>query len=285
MQGNRQREGRPAGNPRILAPACGQWHAPAVASARIVSLVPSSTESVCDLGAGARLVGCTRYCTEPQDQLAAVVRVGGTKNPQRERIAALQPDLVLANAEENRAEDIAWLRARFAVLEQTPRSVVAAAAALRELAERLLALDAAQPFLLRIEAQLAAAAAGNLDREPVPVFYAIWKKPWMSVNRDTFVHDVLRVAGAHNVCADASARYPEVAAEAVVAERPAIVLLPSEPWAFSAAERDELASARTFGAAQLLLCDGRDFCWHGTRMADGLGRAAELVSRARASRR
>ena len=258
---------------------------PAVASARIVSLVPSTTESVCALGAGTRLVGCTRYCTEPEEQLASVARVGGTKNPARERIAALRPDLVLGNAEENRAEDLAWLGERFPVLVQTPRSVVEAAAALRELAARLDAVGAVQPFLLRIEAQLAAAAAGNLGKEPVPVFYAIWKKPWMSINRDTFVHDVLRIAGARNVCADEAARYPEVDVERGPAQRAALVLLPNEPWEFTAAQRDELAAACVFGDARLVLCDGRDFCWHGTRMADGLGRARELVARARPSRR
>jgi len=281
MRGNRQAEPPAERIPQLLAPPWHRWHAGAVASRRIVSLVPSTTESVCELGAGARLVGCTRYCTEPHDQLAAIVRVGGTKNPSRERIASLDPDLVLCNAEENRLEDIAWLRARFAVFERTPRSVQEAAGALRDLAERLDAVEAVQPFLLRIEAQLAAAEASNLDRQPVPVFYAIWRKPWMSVNRDTFVHDVLRVAGARNVCAAAVARYPEVAVADVLAEHPAIVLLPSEPWAFADAERDELAGAQTFGVARLLLCDGRDFCWHGTRMADGLGRAAELVSRLR----
>jgi ABC-type Fe3+-hydroxamate transport system substrate-binding protein len=281
MRGNRQREGRPARNPANLARARARRHAARVASARIVSLVPSTTESVCALGRGARLVGCTRYCTEPSRELAQVARIGGTKNPACERIAALRPDLVLGNAEENRAEDLAWLGERFPVLVQTPRSVVEAAGALRELAARLDARDAVQPFLLRIEAQLAATAAANLDREPVPVFYAIWKKPWMSINRDTFVHDVLAIAGASNVCADAEARYPEVDVAKGPTQCPALVLLPNEPWEFTAAERDELARTRVFGDARLLLCDGRDFCWHGTRMADGLGRAAELVRRAR----
>jgi hypothetical protein len=98
---------------------------------RIVSLVPSMTESVCRLGAADRLVGVTRYCVEPADELRAVARVGGTKNPKLEAIAALEPDLVLVNTEENRSEDVAWLRARMPVLEHCPRTVVEAAAALR----------------------------------------------------------------------------------------------------------------------------------------------------------
>jgi ABC-type Fe3+-hydroxamate transport system substrate-binding protein len=248
---------------------------------RIVSLVPSTTESVCALGAAARLVGCTRYCIEPAAELAAVPRVGGTKNPSRERIAALAPDLVLGNAEENRAEDLQWLRERFPLLVHTPTTVVEAAAALRELAAALGVSEALVPFLLRIEAQLAAAAAANLGQPPVRVFYAVWAKPWMGVARGTFVHDVLRCLGATNVTADASSRYPEVD-PATLAGRTDLVLLPDEPWEFGDADVAELTAAATFGRARLLRCSGRDFCWHGTAMADGLGRAAALLQRARA---
>ena len=252
---------------------------------RIVSLVPSTTESVCALGAADALVGCTRYCTEPADVVDRVLRIGGTKNPSREAIARLEPDLVLANAEENRPDDIDWLQARTNVLVQTPRTVPEAADALRALASRLGAVNAVQPVLLRIEAQLAAAEVAALDQRPLRVFYAIWRKPWMSVSRDTFVDDVLRRLGAENVCADAAARYPEVEIDAIRAAGVDAVLLPSEPWEFDVSDRDEIAAARVFGSAAIELCDGRDFCWHGVRMANGLGRAAELVSRLRGTRR
>lgn len=252
---------------------------------RIVSLVPSTTESVCAFGAVARLVGITRYCTEPAPELAGVARIGGTKNPSRERIAALRPDLVLGNAEENRAEDLAWLAERVPVLVQTPCTVVQAAEGLRELAHRLDCLEAAQPFLLRIEAQLAAAAVQNLDQRPLRVFYAIWAKPWMSINQTTYIHDVLRLAGAANVCADEAARYPEVDPAAVQSRGPAVVLLPDEPWQFGPEEVEAYERANLFGDARLALCCGRDFCWHGTHAAEGLGRVVDLVQRLRRSRR
>lgn len=244
---------------------------------RLVSLVPSTTESVCLLGAAARLVGCTRYCTEPADQLRQVVRIGGTKNPGREAILRLSPDLVLANGEENRAEDLEWLASRVRVLTQTPRTVAQAAVELRRLAQELGCEAAAEGFLQRIDAELAirvpARAAGQESR----VYYAIWRQPWMSVNRDTFVHDVLRQLGLVNVCADDVARYPAVAPEVAIARGVDMVLLASEPWAFDERQRCELATQRTFGEARLVLCDGRDFCWHGVRMANGLARAAALV--------
>lgn len=252
---------------------------------RVVSLVPSTTESVCVLGAGEALVGCTRYCTEPPVDVERAVRVGGTKNPGREAVAALRPDLVLANAEENRLEDIAWLSDRFPVLVQTPRTVAEAAAALRALAQRLGVLPSAVPFLLRIEAELTAAAVDALDAAPLRVFYAIWRKPWMSIGADTFVHDVLQRVGATNVCATLPGRYPEVTTDDVIAAGVDVVLLPSEPWVFDAAQRDELVVARAFGAAQVELCDGRDACWHGVRMAGGLGRMRALVAGLQPSRR
>ncbi|MFN3241734.1 MAG: helical backbone metal receptor [Planctomycetota bacterium] len=246
---------------------------------RIVSLVPSTTESVCELGATDRLVGCTRYCTEPAAHLAHVPRIGGTKNPDLPAILALEPDLVLGNAEENRAEDLEQLAARVPTLVQTPRSVVEAANDLRVLATRLDRLDAAEPFLLRIEARIAAAEVDALDRRPLRVYYAIWRKPWMTIGADTFVHDVLKLCGAHSVAADAHDRYPAMDPRDALSRGVERVLLASEPWAFDEAQRDELAAARVFEDVPIVLCDGRDFCWHGVRMADGLGRALSALRR------
>ena len=243
--------------------------------ARIVSLVPSTTESVCTFGAAARLVGCTRWCTEPAAALAHVRRIGGTKNPDREAIAALAPDLVLANAEENRAEDIEWLQQRVPVLVQTPRTVPDAIAELRVLAGRLGAGGAANDLIAAIAAEppRAEAPSGRVPR----VYYAIWRKPWMSVGRETFIEDVLTRSGAVNVCAGEAGHYPEVEPAAAVARGVDVVLLASEPWAFDAAQRDAVRAARVFGDARVELCDGRDFCWHGTHMRIGLPRARALI--------
>jgi ABC-type Fe3+-hydroxamate transport system substrate-binding protein len=114
-------------------------------------------------------------------------------------------------------------------------------------------------------------------------YYAIWRKPWMSVNRDTYVHDVLERLGVRNVCADHADRYPEAPPAEAIAHGVDVVLLASEPWAFDEPERAEILAARTFGDARLVLCDGRDFCWHGAHMAEGLGRARELVRALRRS--
>ncbi len=241
---------------------------------RVVSLVPSTTESVCAFGAAERLVGCTRYCVHPTEALATVARVGGTKNPKRDAIALLEPDLVLCNAEENREEDIEWLRARAPVLVQSPCTVAEAAAGLEELGRVLGCEHAAAPFVEDIARELAALPPSHRTK----AFYAIWKQPWMSIGGSTYIHDLLRLAGFDNICGNAVARYPVMRPEEVTALRPEVVLLPDEPWVFDEAQLRELAAAGPFGTATLLLCKGRDFCWHGIHAALGLRRARALAT-------
>jgi ABC-type Fe3+-hydroxamate transport system substrate-binding protein len=251
---------------------------------RVVSLVPSLSESVCALGAGSRLVGVTRFCVEPEAQLLGVARVGGTKNPDLRKIVSLQPDLVLVNTEENRAEDIGWLAQRFEVFESMPRTVVEVADVLRTLARHLGAEDEVEALLLELEAQCARAEVEGLELARLRVFYPIWRKPWMGVNRDTYIHDVLATVGAINVTADRDERYPRLRDEELGSLAPDLVLLPSEPWEFGAEDRDELRASGVFGSCPLLLVDGRDFCWHGTRTPRALGRAIDLLNAFRKAR-
>lgn len=243
----------------------------------MVSLVPSTTETVCRFGAGTRLVGCTRYCTQPAGLLGAVPRIGGTKNPDRDAVLALLPDLVLGNAEENRAEDLDWLGARVPVLVQTPRTVAEAAASLRELAARLDVTETAAASLEAIDRRIEALCSASRRDSGPRVYYAIWTKPWMTVGRDTFVRDVLRLCGGENVADGAAGRYPAMTPAQAVERGVELVLLASEPWSFDAQQRDRIAAQRLFGDAELLLCDGRDFSWHGVHMAGGLPRAAQLL--------
>lgn len=245
---------------------------------RIVSLVPSLTETLFALGVGDRLVGATRYCAEPAAALELVPRVGGTKNPDRAKIAALAPDLVLVNDEENRAEDIAWLRQHFDVFASMPRSILDVADVLRELGARFEAEQEVETMLLEIEAQRARAAVESLSRPCIRVFYAIWKKPWMAVNRDTYIHDVLRSAGAVNVTADHAERYPGFADDELKALAPDLVLLPDEPWEFGPRDVREIEDSGLFGTAPAILVDGKDFCWHGSRTPAGLGRAIDALA-------
>lgn len=249
--------------------------------ARVVSLVPSTTESVVALAGAQRLVGCTRYCTHPAAELAAVARVGGTKNPSLEEVVALEPDLVLGNGEENRQEDLDWLASRVPVLVQSPVDVAQSASCLEELGAALGAAAEVAPIVARLRTTMA-----RVQERPAPplrVLYLIWRKPWMSVNRHTYIHDVLRLAGATNVTAAREERYPVLAAGDLREDRADVVLLPDEPWRFDAAQQQELLRSGHLGAAQVQLCSGRDFCWHGVHAVRGLERAVDLLESLRRS--
>lgn len=245
---------------------------------RIVSLVPSMTETVCDLGVACRLVGISRYCAEPEDVVRFVPRVGGTKNPDRELVASLKPDLVVLNEEENSQEDIDWFKARFATHVSMPRSVVEAAEAVKSLGRQLGVEEETEAILLEIEAHTTRAEVNGVDRRPLRVFYPIWKQPWISVNRHTYIHDVLTRAGAVNVCGHRESRYPVIADQLIDELEPDLVLLPSEPYAFTAAQRKEFIDRAYFGRdVPILLVDGKNLCWHGSRSGRGLSKVTDLI--------
>lgn len=239
---------------------------------RVVSLCPSLSETLVELGIVP--VGVTRYCNRPREALRRVSKVGGTKNPDLERIRILAPDLVVANAEENRADDIEELRREFAVDVSLPRTVAEVPAAVRALA-RAVGREAEGERLAReIEEALP-------DDPPPPRFryaYFIWKDPWMTVSGDTYVSDLLRYAGGVNAFAAEAARYPEVAAARVRAERPDVLFFPSEPYPFS--DRHRSAIEAEFGRDTALeFVDGDDCCWHGARTRQGLALMRAIAER------
>ncbi len=188
-----------------------EWRAP---PSRVVSLVPSDTYSLLRLGAGARLVGRTRYCVAPEGEVSAIPIVGGTKDADVERIAALEPDLVVANQEENTRHDIARLEALgLRVLVSFPQRVAAGLAHLARLALALGFARGEEPAHSVVAGayhahHAALALAGDGAPRPVRVFVPIWMDPLMTVHASTFISDVLALVGAHNVFADRERRYP-----------------------------------------------------------------------------
>lgn len=248
---------------------------------RIVSLVPSTTETLCRLGLADALVGVTVYCVEPRAVVRTKRRVGGEKNPDLAAIRALAPDLVVANIEENVREHIDTLRAwSIPVWVTYPRTVDGSLAMIRELGAVTGAEAAAASLLAEIEPVLARVRAAVAHRPPVRVFYAIWRNPYMTVNRDTYIHDLLAVCGGANVFADRAERYPAITLEAMAALRPEIILLPDEPFRFRPVHVRDFAS---FGdvpavrAGRIHLVDGKPFSWHGPRVADALRTVPALL--------
>jgi len=250
---------------------------------RIVSLVPSLTEALFALGLGDRVVGVTEWCVYPADAVAALPKLGGTKNPDVPAILALEPDLVIANHEENMRRDVERLEAAgIPVWVTYPRTVREGAALLRALAglgagER--ALRAVVEPVERAVAEAERARAGATAR-PRRVFCPIWRDPWMSVGADTYAHDLLALCGGENVFANREdRRYPRVTLDEVVAAQPEVVLLPDEPYAFDEADARELASlAIPARRGRIHRIDGTLVSWYGPRIARAVATIRALLA-------
>ncbi len=249
---------------------------------RIVSLVPSTTETLCALGLAGALVGVTVYCREPREALAGTTRIGGEKDPDLERIRDLRPDLVVANVEENVAAHVAQLRAwGLPVWVTYPRTVADGIRLIRELGEVTGTQERAEELARPLEALHARASAAAATRPPVRAFYAIWRDPYMTINADTYIHDMLRVCGAANVFADRPERYPTVTLEEVAARAPEIILLPDEPFRFRRVHLADFArypEVPAVRAGRLHLVDGKPFSWHGPRIGEALRTLPALLA-------
>jgi ABC-type Fe3+-hydroxamate transport system substrate-binding protein len=250
---------------------------------RIVSLVPSLTETLFAIGAGPRVVGVTRYCEEPAAGVARVPKVGGTKNPDLQAIAQLTPDVVVMNAEENRREDFEALAgAGWVVFVTEPKTILDGIRSIAQLAE-LTGRPEGEALAAEQERRVRATLAQVEGRRPVRYFCPIWRKPWMSFNADTYAHDMLRAAGGANVCADESQRYPTVTLDAIASAAPAVVLLPDEPYRFTEKDRpalEPLAATPALRSDRVHFVDGKALSWYGPRIADGLERFAALFASA-----
>lgn len=231
---------------------------------RVVSLVPSLTESLFDLGAGEAVRAVTDYCLFPEAAVAGLPRIGGTKNPRLEAIRELRPDLVYVNLEENlrrHADAIAEFAPVFATEPKTVGEVVELLSTLGRIHGRQ--AEAAE-WTDRIEGELAAIAA---SAEPYSFVCAIWKDPWMWCGGDTYVSDLIVSSGGENLLGS-ELRYPKKEVQEIASLEPALVFLPDEPYAFTA--EDAEAIARWTGARVVGPFPGHLFTWHGTRTLQGL---------------
>jgi ABC-type Fe3+-hydroxamate transport system substrate-binding protein len=247
---------------------------------RVVSLVPSHTETLVLLGLGGRLVGRTRYCVEPRGRIEAVPEVGGVKSPDVARILSLRPDLVIANREENKKPDVERLEAAGVPVFLTyPRTVREGIDSIRALGAAVDLEREADALAAPCEAELARAAVGA----PVRVLCFVWRDPWMVAGADTYIHDVIAQAGGRNAAADLPGRYPRLELAQAMALAPQVVLLPDEPFEFGAAHRADFAPFAGVPAvrdARLELLDGKLLSWYGPRIAEALRRLRELLHHA-----
>ena len=254
--------------------ATGVALAPASPPRRIVSLIPSTTETLCALGLADALVGITAYCVEPRDVVRSKTRVGGTKDPDLETIRGLAPDLVIANVEENLRAHVEALRAwGIPVWVTYPRTVAEGIGLVRELGEVTGTGARAAQILAELEPLVERVRRESAARPPVPVFYPIWRNPYMTIGRDTYIHDMLRVCGGANVFVDRQERYPTITLDEMGGHRPEVILLPDEPFRFRRAHLEDFAPYTDVPAvrdARIHLVDGKPFSWHGPRIGEAL---------------
>ena len=278
---------------------------------RVVSLVPSLTESLFDLGFGNAVVGVTDYCVHPPSGVRGLPRLGGPKNARVDEIIALKPDLVLANQEENTKAIVEHLEAAGLKVWMTfPKN----ARQVMDVLWVLVGIFQSRPAAMRLETLEIAldwAESSLVERPSWMYFCPIWQANdagsglpewWMTFNRHTYINDVLRLMGGGNVFADRErrypleadlnklvagdpgerdTRYPRVTIEEIIQANPAVILLPSEPFAFGEKEREQIRSVleqtEAVQKGKLTCVDGSLLTWHGTRLARALNELPHVL--------
>lgn len=227
---------------------------------RIISLVPSQTELLFDLGLDEEIVGITKFCVHPKAQFRKKYKVGGTKTIHLERVEALAPDLIIGNKEENEQSQIEALALRYSVWMSDVYDLASALDMIRQVGVLCKRIKAAERLVQDI--------AGCFDALPVRVAlpcaaYLIWRKPFMVAARHTFIDAMLPYAGFSNAFGDLE-RYPEISLELLAQRQPAHILLSSEPYPFQEKHFAEFREACP--DARIAVVDGEFFSWYGSRL-------------------
>ena len=231
---------------------------------KIVSLVPSQTELLFDLGLDASVVGITKFCRHPTHWLRSKQRIGGTKNPNIELIKQISPHLIIGNKEENRKEDIDLLSGLFPVWLSDVNNLddalhmIDTISVITDTAQNgkqmvLDIVEAFEPLQLTVER----------ENKPFKICYLIWENPMIAVGRDTFIDSMIRKCGYKNAFGNQS-RYPAVTNKDIIDTQCDYIFLSSEPYPFK--ERHRASIQQQFPDMKVLLVDGEMFSWYGSRL-------------------
>lgn len=225
---------------------------------RIVSVVPSQTELLFDLGLADSIVGVTWFCIHPKEAKSKV-QIGGTKNLKLDKIASLNPDLIIANKEENDQAQIEWLVERFPVWISDIKTLDHAVNMIGSVSE----ITGKTPEGESIISQIEASFNNFLPSKNLKTLYLIWREPYMAVGADTFISHILEKCSLFNL-AGSDSRYPEYSIEDIKALNPELILLSSEPFPFKEKHINELKVH--LPNADIRLVDGEMFSWYGSRL-------------------
>ncbi len=239
---------------------------------RIVSLVPSQTELLFHLQLGDRVQGITKFCIHPSEWQKEKIIVGGTKNINLQKILACNPDLIIANKEENVKEQVEALAASCNVWVTDVNDLDGALQMIGDIGALTHTEEKAGAIAATTRQQF-----NNLQRagRPLKTTYLIWREPYMTVGGDTFIHDMLTRCGLNNMYA-AQERYPVTSIEGIKMNGCELLLLSSEPYPFKQQHIDELQ--RYLPNTKIMLVDGEFFSWYGSRLLDAVDYFNQLVS-------
>ncbi|MBL7993946.1 ABC transporter substrate-binding protein [bacterium] len=234
---------------------------------RVISLIPSITETLFDLGVGDAVAGISKYCIHPAEAVKGKRNVGGQKNPDFDEIAEIDPDLIILNREENKPEHIDYLSRRYKTWITYPKSVSDAEQLLLELGHVFGAESKASEFAEQIRNSVKQLRSNRMTK--LRTLYLIWRNPWMSINHDTFIHQVMDIHQLENVYRDHAQRYFNVTAEDIEAANPDVIILPDEPYHFLEKHKHEFSHLAVSAVKneRIFLADGTYFCWYGSRTA------------------
>ncbi|RYG21383.1 MAG: cobalamin-binding protein [Chitinophagaceae bacterium] len=238
-------------------------HRPPQSPQRIVSLVPSQTELLHFLGLEAETVGITKFCIHPRDWWRTKTRVGGTKNVHPDVVRNLEPDLIIANKEENVQEQVAALAKDFPVWVTDVNTVTEALQMIQDVGTITGKHKHALALKHRIEAEFATITSLHSSALGLKACYLIWKDPYMVAGSNSFINDMLRQAGFENAFGQ-HPRYPEVTLQDIQASGANVILLSSEPYPFNEKHVQDLQ--HHLGPVKILLADGEMFSWYGSRL-------------------
>lgn len=245
--------------------------------ARIISLVPSQTELLFDLGLDAEVAGITKFCVHPGSWFRSKTRVGGTKNIKMEIIHQLNPDLIIANKEENTKEQIEELDKNYRVWISDIKTLDDALHMIKKIGELVGKNKAAGLLIKKIQANFfqLQAPVQTTNHKPKTA-YLIWQNPYMAAGSDTFIHNMMSHCGFENIFNETN-RYPEITVEQLREKNCELLLLSSEPFPFKEKHADGLQ--QQLPRTKMILVDGEMFSWYGSRLIHAPGYFKKLLNR------
>lgn len=231
---------------------------------KIISLVPSQTELLSDLGLDEEIIGITKYCVHPKEWQETKTEVGGTKKLNLEKIKELKPDLIIGNKEENEKKQIEELQKHFSVWISDIKNLEDALKMIEEIGKITSREKKSLEIQNNIREQFShfKLSTSNIKRLTSNVLYLIWRKPYISAGKETFINHMLEICGLKNIIS--KSRYPEISMEEIKSLNPELIFLSSEPYPFREKHIAELQSLCP--KAKVVLVDGEMFSWYGSRL-------------------